>query len=136
LEKKEDRDKLFVEVNQPSEVRRNVLESLKEVIESLERFEKFKEARHVKIENINMLGEIMKEISKISSSLRQSLPEMKLGAIKSGAPNIVKKKMPLVAEKEKAEDKTKETEEKKPDAELQKLEAELNAIEAKLGSLG
>jgi len=39
---KENEDIFFVEVGNPEEVKRNILESLKEIVESLQRFEKFK----------------------------------------------------------------------------------------------
>jgi len=47
-------DILFVEVHQSDEVRRNILESLKDLVENLQRFEKFKEQRKEKIEKINI----------------------------------------------------------------------------------
>ena len=39
VEKKEEKDVFYVEVREPNEVRRNILESLKDIVESLKRFE-------------------------------------------------------------------------------------------------
>jgi len=50
---KENGDIFFVEVHEPSDVKRIILESLKDIVESLQRFEKFKDTRKDKIDNIN-----------------------------------------------------------------------------------
>jgi uncharacterized phage infection (PIP) family protein YhgE len=125
LDKKE--DIFFVEVHESEEVRRNVLESLKDIVENLQRFEKFKEIKRKKVENINKLGKIMKDINKIIPKLKTSLPDTKIRSSKrkDKEPEIktVVKKTP------------KEIAKRKPVTELQKLESELGEIEDKLSSL-
>lgn len=118
----------FVEVNQSDEVKRNILESLKEIVENLQRFEKFKETRKEKIENIEKLGKIMKEINKVVPRLKESLPETKIRAKKVSNGN---EKKVVAVEKKTPEEVAK----RKPATELQKLESELTDIEDKLRSL-
>lgn len=125
---KESKDIFFVEVAEPEEARRNMLESLKDIVENLQRFEKFKETRKDKIERINQLGTIIKDINKHVSSLKNSFPEAKLRAMK--VIRKVEKKKPSTEKKKKHEE-----EKIKPTSELKKLESELSEIESKLGSL-
>ena len=124
-------DILFVEVNEPEEVRRCVLESLKDIVESLQRFEKFKDIREDKIENINKLGQIVKETGKLVSDLKNSLPGAKIRAIKLSRHELPEKKKPAARKNTAVAEEKKE----KPLTELQKLESELSEIESKLNSL-
>ena len=126
---KESEDILFVEVHQSDEVRRNILESLKDIVENLQRFEKFKETRKEKIEHINKLGKIIKDINKIIPNLKNSLPETKLRAVSKSKASVRKKV--IVKEKRSPEEVAK----RKPVTELQKLESELGDIESKLQGL-
>ena len=81
--KKESKELFFVEVREPKEVKRNILESLKGIVENLQRFEKFKETRKAKIEAINKLGASIKEINKLLPSLKNLLPEAKIRAVRA-----------------------------------------------------
>ena len=123
----------FVQVRNPSEVRKYILETLKQVIETLQRFEKFKLVRHEKIEQIQKLRRLLKETHKMFGSLKANLPETNLKAV------IVKEKETKKSAKKRnyRHDKKKpETENKqKPDKdmnEIEKLGSQLNAIESKL----
>ena len=126
---KESKDILFVEVHQSDEVRRNILGSLKDIVENLQRFEKFKETRKEKIENINKLGKIIKDINKIIPNLKNSLPETKIRAVSKH--KISERKKMITKEKRSPEEVAK----RKPVTELQKLESELGDIESKLQGL-
>ena len=127
----ENKDIFFVEVKESEEVKRNILEALREIVESLQRFEKFKETRKDKIDHINKLRQIVKEANRLVSNLKTSLPETKIRAIKVSKLETAEKKRPIIRKKKKSI----EVKEKKPMTELQKLESELNEIESKLGSL-
>jgi len=127
---KESKDIFFVEVREPEEVRRNILESLKDIVEALQRFEKFKETRKDKIEHINKLGKILKETNKLIPILKNSFPEAKIRAAKISRRKTPKKEKISAGKKKTSEEMT-----KKPVTELQKLESELSEIEGKLGSL-
>jgi len=127
--KNEGNEIYFVEVTNPNYVRRNILESIKDIVEGLQRFEKFKDTRKDKINNINKLDKILKEINKVIPSLKNSMPETKLRAITKKQPpekkeTSVNKKVIFAGEKK-----------KEPVGELQKLEDELSEIEGKLQGL-
>ncbi|MAH33356.1 hypothetical protein CL615_03110 [archaeon] len=122
---KESKDMFFVEVRDPNEVRRNILESMKGIIESLQRFEKFKVMRKDKIDKINGLRKTVKELNKLTSNLKGSLPESNLRLRASKSPE--KKK--TSKDKHKAEGK------KESETEIQKLESQLSQIEGKLTGL-
>ena len=122
----------FVEIAEPSEVRRNILESLREILEVLHRFEKFKHIRHEKLERIHKLRISLRQANKLMNILRSKFPQTNLKplSIKSAVQRTSKKEddKKLVA---KPEEKPK----KKPMTELEKLESELSVIEEKLKGL-
>ena len=117
----------FVEVHEPDEVRRNTLESLKVIVENLQRFEKFKGIRHDKIELVHRLDRTIKEINKLIPDLKKALPDAKIRAVAQHK-HIGRKR---ASAKKDQEESVKEM----PMSELQKLESELSEIEGKLSSL-
>jgi len=128
-----EKDLFFVEVRDPVDVKRNVLESQKEIIEDLQRYENIKVLREKKLEEIDKLRGMLKELLKIISDLKAALPKTMLR-------ETVKIKRKSKAEEKKAEEKKskeaeQEKEARKPMSELEKLEGELSAIEGKLSSL-
>ncbi|MBW3014979.1 hypothetical protein KY330_01000 [Candidatus Woesearchaeota archaeon] len=139
--KKETKKEIFyVGVKDPIEIRRTLLESSKEMVHAMQRYERFKEVRKEKIDEVQNLKEIISEIKKLANKLKQLLPETEL-RIKANKEkvNMLKKKS---ANKQKTEIKKAQVIEKplvmpKPRAtsELEKLEAELANIENKLGKL-
>lgn len=128
-EKKEDKELFFVEVRQPTEVRRNILESLKEILESLQGFEKFKESRKERVIKISKLERDIKILGKHVSRLKGILPEASLREAVVQKP----KEEEHAAKKHKHHKKKEEA--KKPLTEVDRLESELGAIEEKLRSL-
>ena len=131
---KESEDILFVEIREPSEVRRNILESLKNIVETLQRFEKFKHLRKEKIHSINKLSNDLKRINKMFSDLKNAIPETKLREIK--AKSILKEEEKEKPKKKKHSRRHKDAEEKqRPLTEVERLESELGAIEEKLKGL-
>ena len=131
---KESEDILFVEIREPSEVRRNILESLKNIVETLQRFEKFKHLRKEKIHSINKLSNDLKRINKMFSDLKNAIPETKLREIK--AKSILKEEEKEKPKKKKHGKWHKGAEERqKPLTEVDRLESELGAIEEKLRGL-
>ncbi len=115
----------FVQIREPSEVRRSILESLKEILEMLRRFEKLRHIRHEKIARIQKLRALIKESNKLIGELKAKLPQTSLkGAVIKEAAKQPKK----------TARKKEEHHPKKEKSELERLEAELSAIEGKLKS--
>ena len=130
--KEQDNELFYVQLKEPNEVRRNILETLKHIVEVLQKFEKFKHTRHYKFEKINHLRVLVRQANKILSDLKAKLPQTNLRAtIAREVPKYKKhhkKKKGKVVE-------TKVTVPKKEMTEVEKLESELNAIESKLKGL-
>ncbi|MBI2208325.1 hypothetical protein HYU50_02415 [Candidatus Woesearchaeota archaeon] len=131
---KESEDILFVGIREPGEVRRNILESLKDIVEVLQRFEKFKHARKEKLYSIGKLSNDLKGINKILSDLKAAIPETKLREIKIKA--VLKEEKKEKQKKRRHGKRSKDAEgEKRPSTEIERLESELGAIEEKLRGL-
>ena len=123
---------VFVQVKKPAEVRKDILETLKEIVETLHRFEKFKQTRHKKLEKIHHLGVLIRQANKMLGNLRLKLPQTNLRATVVKAPLEPKK---IHHKKIKASEEKQQKAPKKELTEVDRLEAELSAIESKLKSL-
>ena len=125
---KDPNDELFfVEVKEPAAVRRDILESLKNILEMLQRFENFKRMRHDKLMKMQKLRNLVKDANKIIGNLKSKMPQASLkGMIQQE--NAKSAKKPVQKKKEAEKPK------KKEGTELDRLEAELSAIESKLKS--
>ncbi len=134
----EEKQLFFVELRNPVQVRRNLLEAQKEIVESLQRYENIKFIRNKKIESIEKLRKDIKELIKLISNFKTVLPSAKIKEAQMIVKEVMrpKKRKKKSAKKKKAvKHKVQSQEEIKPMSELEKLEAELSAIESKLGSL-
>lgn len=133
--KEQNNELFFVQIKEPNEIRRNILETLKGIVEVLQRFEKFKHIRHEKLEKIQKLRGLVKDANKMLGSLKLKLPQTNLRVtVVREAPSHAEK----VHHKKKKKGKSAKSEEKAPRKELtevEKLESELSAIESKLKSL-
>jgi len=139
---KTDKEEIFyVGIRDPIEIRRSLLESSKDMVHSLQRFERFKSVRKEKHESIQELKELMGHIKKLVTQLKSVLPEndlrVELGKEKQ---KYTAKKSQVTTQKVKKEKapKVKEVKERitpKEMSELEKLEAELSAIEGKLSEI-
>ena len=134
--KKED-ELFFVGIPDPIELRRSVLESSKDLLHYLSRFEKFKKVRNEKAEYIAQLNDVTAEIKKLVNKLRTALPRTKLRAQlhkrerKMSKSAAAERKARKKAEKQ-ATLAPRPMPRKKPTTDLEKLEAELGAIESRL----
>ena len=126
----------FVGIKEPIEVRRNILEVAKESIQTLQMFEKFRIIRDEKIKCISELKSNLREIARLLSKLKSSVPKANL-RIKLHEHELMGVGEDFgVKKKGKKAKKGKELAvESSPRNELQKLEEELSAIEGKLGKL-
>ena len=132
---KHNNELFFVQIPEPLEVRRNILEILKEILSTLQMFEKFKEIRHRKLENIHNLRMLLRQANRMIGDLKGKLPQTDLKAVvvKEAKPHAEKdmKQKPSQTQSSKQEEKPK----KKNLTELERLESELSAIEGKLKNL-
>ena len=129
--KKQSEEIFFVQVKAPNEIRRNILEILRDIVEVLKKFEKFKLIKHQKLEKITHLRLLLKQANKMMSDLKLKLPQTSLRAVVTKeAPKLPKKQVHKKGRK-KPEEKT----QKREPTELERLESELNAIESKLKGL-
>ena len=132
--KEQSNELFFVQVKKPNEVRKDILETLRNIVETLQKFEKFKHIRHEKLEKIRHLGVLLKQANKILGNLRLKLPQTNLRAVvvreSPSQPKKIHYKKKIKAAEEKSEKAP-----KKELTEIDKLEAELSAIESKLKSL-
>ena len=123
----------FVGVRDPTLVRREILETLRDILEVLHKFEKFKSIRKQKHEHIQKLGSLMKQANRLMGVLRNKLPETNLRAIETSDAHRAKKGHHH--KKKKKGEKVHEEQPKKEMTEVDRLEAELNIVEGKLKNL-
>lgn len=144
---KEKEELFYVGIQDPVEIRKTVLESSKEIIQYLQRYERFREVRSEKSMQMKKLREEMAEIHSLVKKLKTALPKTKLrtrlhkheeeiakiAAVKESKESAVKKSPQKKQEtvKEPAADKA----EKPKQTELDKLEEELSQIEGRLTNL-
>ena len=132
--KEHDNELFFVEVKGTNDVRKNILEALKGIVEVLHRFEKFKHIRSKKLEHIQKLKTLLKETNKMLGNLKLKLPNTNLKAITvKDVPKEPKEELHKKNHTEKPPEHKKVM--KKSMSELEKLESELSAIESKLRDL-
>lgn len=141
MEKVKEDDVFFVGIEDPVELRRSILESSKDLLQYLQRFENFKEVRIEKQEQLLKLRDTTDEIAKLVRKLKSALPKTHLRAkpLKPEAEEkeeipeqkkiVIKKK---AAEKEARKKPFEAKPLEKPMTDLEKLEAELGAIESRL----
>lgn len=123
-----DENVFFMRVDEPVEVRKHLLESARVVLHSLQRYERFKDVRAKKAEQIIQLRGVIKEINQLFVQLRSHLPD--------AAPGATVKELTRVAKRDAADS------EREPhrrhlnvDKSVEKLHHQLKAIEHRLNSL-
>jgi len=128
----------FVQLKEPSEIRRSVLETLRDILELLHKFEKFKSARQEKLDKVQKLKSMVRSTNKLFGDLKAKLPQMniKIAASVPTPKSLVEApaqgKQPLQKKKEKP---VAQKAPKREMTEVEKLESELSAIESKLKNL-
>lgn len=128
-------DPYFVQVKNPNDVRRSILHTLKDIVDVLRRFEKFKHIRQEKEQNIQKLRVLLKESNKMLGNLKLRMPQTSLKATDLKDHLHIERAPHKKAKADKAP-KDKEVEEpKKSMTNIEVLEAQLGAIEDKLKGL-
>ncbi len=110
----------YVNVREPVQTRKNILETSRKVVLALQKYEAFKLRHDKKQDLVNRIRTNFKEINELISRLKKELPQVKL------------KKKVSVPEEKKPVTKKKAAKGKK---ELGDLEQELKDIEMKLKEL-
>jgi len=112
-----DQDEVFyANIESSVEVHRSILESSKNVLSSLKKYEAFRQIRKYKIEYLMQLKHVMGEINLLANRLRRELPKTGLRA----------------AAKKKASELTPPKTRPRPKADIDRIEEDLDDIEAKL----
>ncbi len=132
---KEEESVFYVGIKDPIELRRSILESSKEMLQYLQRAERFKDVRKEKTEKIAELRETMKEIKSLSKKLKVLLPKTGLRAKSPPKATPKKKGKKVKAKKAAPKEVPVEVEKPKEMNELEKLESELGEIEGRLTKL-
>lgn len=125
---KEDNGVFFVGIGSSADLRRNILESVKDCIENLQTYEKLKEIRDEKVICTAKLRGLLRDISGLVNDMKDELPKTGLKA--KPRPKEMKQE---VKEAEKSERKMIAKPQRA--SELDKLDRELRAIESKLNAL-
>ena len=126
-------ESVFVKIDDPAQFRRSLLESSRDMVHSLQRYEHIKDLRVKKVEAVSELRNIMKDIGSLMNKLRSNMPTIDI----KSAPTQRKKEIKLQPAKKEKKETSKEPEKNKDNTskELVNLEKELNDIEKKLNSL-
>lgn len=118
-------EEFYVNIENPAEFRRKLLETSKEVVIALQKFERLKASRIKRLENYDQLRMNIREINELVAKLKKELPAIRIP--KRAEPKTVKAP------------KAKKTIAPKPApiraSAADKLEKELSEIESKLKAL-
>ena len=113
----------YVGLSNPQEMRRNVLESMKDTILVLKTYDHLSKKRAEKVEKIIALKQVLGDIDALLSKVRRRLPKTRLRTNTAEVGEASQSKGRATSTSRSALD------------EVGKLEAELAAIEDKLGKL-
>jgi chromosome segregation ATPase len=80
----------FVGIYDPVDVRRNLLESSRNIVKSLESFDNLQRIRHDKLKSIKELKSMMNEIDMILAKLKEKLPNAHLRELDISEPQTTR----------------------------------------------
>jgi hypothetical protein len=133
VEKKEAKGVYFVSVRDHVAIRRTILESLRDLLNALQRFHDFHHRRQEKAHVVSQLRMLVNKTHKLVFRLKTAMPDVKLPpsprvrkVVEAARVSLASAQVPLSAEKPKVA---------KPKSELDALEDELSVIEKKLSKL-
>ena len=125
----------MVQVHEPTNLRKNVLESLREIIIFMQSYEKFRQIQEEKVATFNDLKESIKQLTTLlDHKLKRHFPKGKLSV------SALRREVPKMAIPEEMDEETEEVETSRPVAapsphpitELDELESQLRDIEGQL----
>lgn len=143
VKKPEPKEEVFyVGIKEPIELKDSLLESAKDLMQYLERFDELKKIREEKKVQMDHLRNIINDITKDTNKLKRYLPKTKLRIHiheeekpKKAKKTAVKKTVPKKKIAPAPRKEAKPEEHEVSDEELAKLEEELSAIEGRLTKL-
>ncbi|HLD86685.1 MAG TPA: hypothetical protein VJB12_01345 [Candidatus Nanoarchaeia archaeon] len=125
----------FVEVQDHVALRRGILTSLRDILDSLQKYHDFQRKKEQKAKKVEELKSIINRTNTLFLKLKNSLPEVAM-------PKIAKEKKTKARQEDAAENSEEQapapkqpSKQQKPKSELDALEDELAAIERKLNKL-
>jgi hypothetical protein len=121
--KKDRSNDIYVGMDNPVEIRKNILESSRDMIHALQSYEKLKLIRAEKDRNMQMLNAMLKEIRMIIADLQDEMPRTRIAPQHVEAPALQDEKPKKIRKIPKTP------------SELEKLESALDDIENKLSKL-
>ncbi|RLE44291.1 hypothetical protein DRJ19_00700 [Candidatus Woesearchaeota archaeon] len=130
MAKKKEESPLYVGIEDPIALRRQLLEATRDILQYLKRYEEFKRVREEKLELISRIRDLSDEIGKLIWKIKKLLP-------KTGV-RLPKKKIELEEARllEETKPRIRKTKIPKPELSMmEKIEKELSAIEEKLARL-
>ncbi len=121
--KQAEQDLLFVELKDPAGLRRDVLMSTKDVLDSLKRFEEYKVIKAAKMQVLFELKRVIDDIAALNRKLRNKLPKASIAV-----PDIT-------STREREVFTGPSPSAARPKSKLDLLQEELQKIESRLGTL-
>ncbi len=136
LKTKQEDEIYYVGIVQPLEVRRNILETSKELLLFMQRYEKYKEVRNEKRQAVALLKAQMRDLGGMVSDLKAVLPQTALRAEERFLTKMIPPPpLPSSVFMEKTLVEKKVPEPVKTMSDIEKLEVELAEIEGRLKDL-
>lgn len=121
MAKKEEDAEFFVRIESPSEFRKTLIESRRDVVQTLEKYEMLRAIRVQKVKYMADLKNVIKDVQVMLGKLKEALPKTKLRE------KLTKKASIKILRSSPS---------KKASSELDELEQELKKIQSKLNIIG
>ena len=121
-------EQFFVGIHETRDLRRNVLESSREMVHTLQSYEKIIEIREEKLRRTKQFKTVIEELKLLVSKLSQAMPRVQ---VRQPEP----KKMTRSSRKRRKERRVVPKKKEEEILELKKLEEELSAVEGKLSQI-
>lgn len=144
-EKGGSQESFYVGIHEPTDLRREILESSKLMIHTLQSQKKVESIREEKEKTVNEFKRVIREINLIVSKVKKRLPRTKLRALSKEEQLQVYKKASPVTQPKKEKPKEKEAKDapkakeevvsKKKENDFDRLQNQLDEIESKLKSI-
>ncbi len=115
----------FVRLNQPVEMRKELLKSSRSIIQCLQRYENLNSLRALKLKEVSALKSQTREIARLLGVIKKDFPVF----------TAIKKKTVAAQTKEKKPGQKKEAVKENKSKEVNELEGQLKDIEKKLSAL-